>query len=235
MTTLVDQTPDWAAEPSNVPGHARVRARIAGLHCSLCTGTIEKALGRQPGVAKVAVSLTHEQALVDYDPDKISGRQILTTLRDIGYDLYDPRKLRPFEEEEAVLVREGIRLLTAVAASLTAITLVAAAGLVGALVSASFVALMVPIAAAILRPAGWPRASLGTLGIIAPGAAALALRATGVLGEAATGWITGVLAVVMMAVVTPTSYAWPTSRRAAASSTSTCCWKPGRWRASPAV
>ncbi|GAA2882116.1 cation-translocating P-type ATPase [Streptomyces mexicanus] len=203
MTTLVDQTPDWAAEPSNVPGHARVRARIAGLHCSLCTGTIEKALGRQPGVAKVAVSLTHEQALVDYDPDKISGRQILTTLRDIGYDLYDPRKLRPFEEEEAVLVREGIRLLTAVAASLTAITLVAAAGLVGALVSASFVALMVPIAAAILRPAGWPRASLGTLGIIAPGAAALALRATGVLGEAATGWITGVLAVVMMAVVTP--------------------------------
>ncbi|GHE75854.1 cation-translocating P-type ATPase [Streptomyces lavendulocolor] len=215
MTTLIDQTPDWAAEPSNVPGHARVRARIAGLHCSLCTGTIEKALGRQPGVAKVAVSLTHEQALVDYDPEKISGRQILTTLRDIGYDLYDPRKLRPFEEEEAVLVREGIRLLAAVAASLTAITLVAAAGLVGALVSASFVALMVPIAAAILRPAGWPRASAGTLGIVAPGAAALALRATGVLGEAATGWITGVLAVVMMAVVTPhfVRMAWQSARR----------------------
>ncbi|MEU0720721.1 cation-translocating P-type ATPase [Streptomyces lavendulocolor] len=215
MTTLIDQTPDWAAEPSNVPGHARVRARIAGLHCSLCTGTIEKALGRQPGVAKVAVSLTHEQALVDYDPEKISGRQILTTLRDIGYDLYDPRKLRPFEEEEAVLVREGIRLLAAVAASLTAITLVAAAGLVGALVSASFVALMVPIAAAILRPAGWPRASAGTLGIVAPGAAALALRATGVLGEAATGWITGVLAGVMMAVVTPhfVRMAWQSARR----------------------
>ncbi|MGA5191449.1 hypothetical protein ACPCSL_33515 [Streptomyces griseoincarnatus] len=52
MTTLVDRTPDWAAEPSNVPGHARVRARIAGLHCSLCTGTIEKALGRQPGVGE---------------------------------------------------------------------------------------------------------------------------------------------------------------------------------------
>ncbi|MBT2525625.1 cation-translocating P-type ATPase [Streptomyces sp. ISL-99] len=203
MTAVIDRTPDWAAEPSSLPGHSRVRARIAGLHCSLCTGTIEKALGRQPGVAQVAVSLTHEQALVDYDPEKISGAEILSTLRDIGYDLYDPRKLRPFEEEEAVLVREGVRLLAAVAASLTAIALVAAAGLVGALVSASVVTLMVPVALAILRPAGWLRASAGTLGIVAPGGAALALRATGVLGESATGWITGALAMVMMAVVTP--------------------------------
>jgi copper chaperone CopZ len=79
---LGEQCPPWAAEPSNLPGRARVRARIAGLHCSLCTGTIEKALERQPGVAKVAVSLTHEQTLVDYDPQRISGTQILSTLRD---------------------------------------------------------------------------------------------------------------------------------------------------------
>ncbi|MEV8311667.1 cation-translocating P-type ATPase [Streptomyces flavidovirens] len=203
MTTLTDRTPVWAAEPSSLPGHARVRARISGLHCSLCTGTIEKALGRQPGVAKVAVSLTHEQALVDYDPDQISGKKILTTLRDIGYDLYDPRKLRPFEEEEAQLVREGVRLLAAVAASLTAIALVAAAGLAGALVSASAVALMVPIAAAILRPAGGVRMAAGTLGIVAPGAAALALRATGLADERVAGWVTAALAVVMMTVVTP--------------------------------
>src|SRR6266568_2659144 len=203
MTTVPDQIPDWAAEPSNLPGHARVRARIAGLHCSLYTGTIEKALGRRPGVVKVSVSLTHEQALVDYDPGRISGGEILTTLRDIGYDLYDPRKLRPFEEEEAVLVREGVRLLAAVAAALTAIALVAAAGLVEVGVSVSFVALMVPAAAAILRPAGRLRAAAGTLGIVAPGTAALALRATGALSEAAAGWVTGALAVVMMGVVTP--------------------------------
>jgi Cu+-exporting ATPase len=202
-TSVGEQTPLWAAEPSNLPGHARVRARIAGLHCSLCTGTIEKALDRQPGVAKVAVSLTHEQALVDYDPKHISGTQILATLRDLGYDLYDPRKLRPFEEEEALLVHEGIRLLAAVAASLAAIALVAAAGPVGVLVSASVVALLVPVAAALLRPAGRVRATLGTAGIVAPGVAALALRATGLLGATVTGWVTGALAVGMLAVVTP--------------------------------
>lgn len=58
----------WSEEPSARPDRRKIRARIGGLHCSLCTGTIEKALGRMPGVDKVAVSLTHEQALVEYDP-----------------------------------------------------------------------------------------------------------------------------------------------------------------------
>ncbi len=52
---------------------------IAGLHCSLCTGTIEKALGRMDGVGTVSVSLTHEQALVDYDPTQVSPEKTLGT------------------------------------------------------------------------------------------------------------------------------------------------------------
>src|SRR6266540_1537719 len=149
-----DQRRWWAAEPSDTPGHARVRARVAGLHCSLCTGTIEKGLGRLPGVATVAVSLTHEQALVDYDPDQIDPDRILGTLRDLGYELYDPRKLRPFEEEEAYLVREGLRLLVAVAASLAAIGLIAQLrGAWSVLVPASVVAVVVAVAPHILRMA----------------------------------------------------------------------------------
>src|SRR5216684_2526625 len=132
-----------------------MRARIAGLHCSLCTGTIEKAVGRLEGVHTVAVSLTHEQALVDYDPARVRPEQIAATLRDIGYDLYDPRKLRPFEEEEARLVREGVRLLGAITASLAAIGLIAAVtGLWSVLVPLSVVVVMVPLAYAILRKAG---------------------------------------------------------------------------------
>lgn len=194
----------WAEEPSHVAGHARIRARIAGLHCSLCTGTIEKALGRQPGVDQVAVSLTHEQALVDYDPALIGPQDILSTLRDLGYDLYDPRKLRPFEEEEADLVREGKRLLAAVAASLAAIALILEVdGVWSVLVPASVAALMVPVAYAILRPAGKVRAALGALAIIAPAALAYAARQTGVIGDTAAGWLTGALAVVVVFGVAP--------------------------------
>lgn len=46
----------WEDEGRTDEGLARMRAKIGGLHCSLCTGTIEKALGRQDGVKKVAVS-----------------------------------------------------------------------------------------------------------------------------------------------------------------------------------
>src|SRR5579884_4143635 len=111
----------WSEEPSNRPGRKKIRARIGGLHCSLCTGTIEKALGRLPGVDKVAVSLTHEQALVEYDPQVERPDQVLKTLKDIGYTIHDPRKLRAFEEEEKDLVREGRRFTAAVSLSLIAV------------------------------------------------------------------------------------------------------------------
>ena len=189
----------WATEASTEPGQARIRARIAGLHCSLCTGTIEKALGRMDGVEQVAVSLTHEQALVDYDPDRVRPETILSTLRDIGYDLYDPRKLRPFEEEEARLVGEGLRLLAAIAASLTAIGLIAAVtGIFSVLVPLSVVVVMVPVGYAILRPAGHVKAGAGAAGIVMPGVAALVLRATGVLHGPVIGWLAGALALAVV-------------------------------------
>src|SRR6266540_5122383 len=115
----------WSEEPAARSDRRKIRARIGGLHCSLCTGTIEKALGRLPGVDKVAVSLTHEQALVEYDPAIARPEQFLQTLRDIGYTISDPRKLRPFEEEERDLVREARRFVLAVVLSVAAIPIIA--------------------------------------------------------------------------------------------------------------
>lgn len=67
-TTIAPAFSPWAEEPSTRPNRRKIRAGIGGLHCSLCTGTIEKAVGRMRGVDNVAVSLTHEQALIEYDP-----------------------------------------------------------------------------------------------------------------------------------------------------------------------
>ena len=206
----------WAAESSAVEGHARIRARIAGLHCSLCTGTIEKALGRLDGVGQVAVSLTHEQALVDYNADIIQPERILATLRDIGYELYDPRKLRPFEEEEAALVREGVRLLAAITASLTAIGFIATVtGVASILVPALVVVVMVPLSYALLRKAGRVTALAGAAGIVAPGVAALSLRAAGLLPGWLAGWLAGALALAVVGGVAHhiLRMAWQSARR----------------------
>ena len=168
MTTLEREeaaAPYWAEEIDSE--HARFRAKIGGLHCSLCTGTIEKALGREPGVEKVAVSLTHEQALVEYNPTKVTPEELLETLKDIGYTIWDPRKVRAFEEEEADLVREGKRLLTVIGFSLISIALIFTASgwwsiLVPAVVGLSFAA----VAFLILRSEGLWKALAGT-GILA--------------------------------------------------------------------
>lgn len=188
----------WSEEPAELAGRARIRARIGGLHCSLCTGTIEKALGRQPGVDKVAVSLTHEQALIEYDPAITRPERLLQTLRDIGYTISDPRKVQPFEEQEAQLAREGRRFALAASLSLLAIALVAhptsvGAGALDALVFASLAAFLFIV----LKPRG-VGAALGVVaGVAVLGSGLYILRAQGILIDA-TPWVAGVLALTLV-------------------------------------
>src|SRR5712692_5150675 len=193
-STAVESAPHyWSEEPSNLPGRRRIRARIGGLHCSLCTGTIEKALGRQPGVEKVAVSLTHEQALIEYDPSVARAEDLLQTLKDIGYTISDPRKLRPFDEEERALVRERGRFLAALAMS------IAAMGLAGYPVTSPWFALcvfsivsLVAFSFVVLRGYGIGWAIAGSAGLTGMGAGVYALQLGGVLG-AATPWLAAAL------------------------------------------
>jgi len=198
-TTTADNAPDlWSEEPSDRPGRARIRARIGGLHCSLCTGTIEKALGRQKGVDKVAVSLTHEQALIEYDPQTVKPAALLQTLRDIGYTIHDPNKVRPFEEEERELVNEGRRFLVATTFSLLAIALITEpGGLLSAVLPTIATVSLVAFVFLVLRSRGlWP-AIAGAGGLGAATVALLALKSEGLLGDL-TPWLVGALAAALV-------------------------------------
>jgi heavy metal translocating P-type ATPase len=188
----------WSEEPSKRPGRRRIRARIGGLHCSLCTGTIEKALSRRPGVDKVAVSLTHEQTLIEYDPSVTRPEDLLQTLMDIGYTVSDPRKLRPYEEEERALVHERRRFLTALTMS------IAAMGLVGYPVDSVWfplcvfsIASLVALAFVVLRSYGMQWAVAGSTLLATFGAAIYYFQLQGTFG-AATPWVAGAFAVVVI-------------------------------------
>src|SRR5712692_7599869 len=198
-STAVESAPHyWSEEPSNLPGRRRIRARIGGLHCSLCTGTIEKALGRQPGVDKVAVSLTHEQALIEYDPKVAHPEELLQTLRDIGYSVSDPRKLRPFEEEERDLVREGRRFLAATAFSLVAIALIAhPTGIAALALPAVVIASLLGFVFLVLRSRGLAVAVGGTF-VLAVAAFALLPLKQQPWFAAATPWIVASMAVILV-------------------------------------
>jgi heavy metal translocating P-type ATPase len=190
--------PYWAEAGVGPDGQGRFRAKIGGLHCSLCTGTLEQALGRQDGVDKVAVSLTHEQVLVDYDPARVQPEELFSTLRELGYTIWDPRKTRPFEEEEAALVREGTRLFAAIAASLVTIALLARPGgpwslLVPGLTTVTLGA----IGYLLLAGGGRGLAVAGVAGLAALPGLTLAAKTLGPVREAVP-WLLGGPAVVVV-------------------------------------
>jgi heavy metal translocating P-type ATPase len=202
-TTIESAPRFWSEEPSKRPNRRRIRARIGGLHCSLCTGTIEKSLGRRPGVDKVAVSLTHEQALIEYDPNVTRAEDLLQTLKDIGYTISDPRKLRPFEEEERALVRERGRFLTALAMS------IAAMGLAGYPVNSVWFPLcvfsivsLVAFSFVVLRGYSLRWAVAGSALLAAFGAGVYILQLDGAFG-AAVPWLSGALALFLIFGVGP--------------------------------
>lgn len=198
-TTSVGSAPHfWSEEPAKRPGRRRIRAHIGGLHCSLCTGTIEKALGKRPGVEKVAVSLTHEQALVEFDPSVARAEDLLQILKDIGYTVSDPRKVRPFEEEENALIHERARFLTGLTMS------IAAMGLAGYPVGTAWfwlcvfsIASLVVFSFAVLRSFGLRRALAGAGLLAAFGATIYGLQLGGAFG-AATPWLAGALALALI-------------------------------------
>jgi len=190
--------PYWVEEDSASDGKARFRAKIGGLHCSLCTGTIEKALGQHPGVERVAVSLTHEQALVEYDPKAVRPEDLLVTLKDMGYTIWDPRKARPFEEEERDLEREGRRLLAAIAFSLATISLLfQAQGWWSVLVPGVVGLSLLTVAYLILRSSGALTTTAGLAGLAAIFGGVLVAKVTGF----ASSWIPLVIAAFAFFVV----------------------------------
>jgi len=90
-----------------------LQVKIGGMSCSFCTETIRKAYGRMEGVQEVHVSLSHEEAMVRYEPDNVTPTELQDTLRSLGYTVRDPRKVRSFEEQEEELRTERRRLILA--------------------------------------------------------------------------------------------------------------------------
>ena len=188
----------WSEEATGNSDIRRVRAHIGGMHCSLCTGTIERALGAKPGVQRVAVSLTHEQALVEYDSNQNGAETLMGTLQQIGYTLSDPRKVEPFERQEQALAVERNRFVAALAMSLAAVGLIvdtASAWTLG--LSALVYVSLVGFGYAVLRGCGPALALAGSAGLAAGGLILFGLRANGVLAGTEP-LLVGALALAMM-------------------------------------
>ncbi len=70
-------TPDGLAERIDLP--------ITGMTCAACANRIEKSLNKAQGVRKANVNFATSRATVEYDPASTGIRQLLDTVKDVGY------------------------------------------------------------------------------------------------------------------------------------------------------
>ncbi|MBI3091245.1 MAG: cation-translocating P-type ATPase, partial [Candidatus Tectomicrobia bacterium] len=88
----------------------KLHLKIGGMQCSFCVESIRKAYQRMDGVLDVAVSLSHEEALLQYDPARVTPAALTGILSRLGFMVRDPKKVRSFEEEAAEVHQHRRRL-----------------------------------------------------------------------------------------------------------------------------
>ena len=61
--------------------------KITGMHCATCAATVEEALSNVKDVSKAQVNFGTDTARVEFDPLKVSIRELEQAVRDAGYDV----------------------------------------------------------------------------------------------------------------------------------------------------
>jgi P-type Cu+ transporter len=64
----------------------RVDLSITGMTCAACANRIERKLSKSPGVRRAGVNFATSRATVEYDPQVTGVRELMETVRSIGYD-----------------------------------------------------------------------------------------------------------------------------------------------------
>lgn len=59
--------------------------KVSGMHCATCAVTLEKALKNVEGVKNASVNLGTEQAVVEYDPSRVSGSTLERAVAGAGF------------------------------------------------------------------------------------------------------------------------------------------------------
>jgi copper chaperone CopZ len=59
--------------------------RVEGMHCKMCSASIEKALKATAGVEKVEVSYEKGEAVIQYDDEKVTEAKLREVINGTGF------------------------------------------------------------------------------------------------------------------------------------------------------
>lgn len=93
----------------------KVELGLKNMNCASCAARIEKALAKAPGVVKASVNFAAETAVVEYLDGATEVKNLINTVRDLGYDAYEKRekdKDREKQEREREISSLGRLVIT---------------------------------------------------------------------------------------------------------------------------
>jgi Cu+-exporting ATPase len=151
-----------------MPDHAtdsRIAIPVSGMTCAACSGRVQRALEKAPGVSSANVNLMTGAATVHFDAETTSAERLVEAIRDTGYgaELPAPESAEADRLEERDEAREAeIRdlrrklVLSLVAAVLTMVFSMPLARMTGpGAVADPLMALMMPVSHALERAVPW--------------------------------------------------------------------------------
>lgn len=78
----------------------KVELNIKGMTCASCASRVEKALNRLDGVFKANVNFAVEKAMVEYNPEQVSIKEIKDAVKKAGYEAEEKRENSYDREKE---------------------------------------------------------------------------------------------------------------------------------------
>ena len=87
-----------------------VQLEVHGMTCASCSATVERVVGKLPGVQNANVNLASETLTLDYDPAEISLQQVVGAVAEAGYQAILPVESTIEDELERKKAHKAKRL-----------------------------------------------------------------------------------------------------------------------------
>lgn len=76
--------------PRNIKSEiSNLKLNLSGLHCTSCAVDIDLTLEDLPGVTNSKTNYVKSASVVDFEPDKISPKEIIEQIKKLGYEVKD--------------------------------------------------------------------------------------------------------------------------------------------------
>ena len=113
------ETRDWTDQETEL-------VKIGGMQCSFCVESIRKAFTKMKGVVDISVNLSHEEALIQYQQERVTKDELHELFRELGYTVRDPRKIEDVEAKQKEMNEHKRKLSYAAGLSIVSLAIMTA-------------------------------------------------------------------------------------------------------------